>query len=344
VPAETLVRTTLPAGARERIAARAAAVDAGGADPRATLEELAAGGLLTLGAPGRAGTLADQAAVLAEVAEECLATAFCAWGHRMALEYVAPDGGEAAAELAELRRVGSSAMAGGFKACLGIAPLTVTGRRDGDELVLDGSVPWASNLHDDALVVLAAELDGGERRVVAIDRRTPGLRVRPATGLLALDATASGSLVLDGARVGAQALLREELPALAARVRPAFLTLQSAFCLGLARASLRAARSGLDGLGLEFAADVEELTERRADVEARLGALAEGGAPVIDYVRLRLDAAHLARDAVRTEAAVAGGRGYVAASATGRRQREAAFIPVQSPTEGQLRWELRHSA
>jgi alkylation response protein AidB-like acyl-CoA dehydrogenase len=343
VPAEALAEATLPAATRTRVARRAAAVDAGTADPRATLSELAADGLLTLGAPGHAGTVGEQAAVLAAVAEECLATAFCGWAHRMVVEYLAGAGGEAAAEIAGLRRIGSTAMAGGFKACLGIAPLSVTGRRDGAGVVLDGRVAWASNLHDDALILLAADV-GGEPRVVAVDRTAPGLRVRPVGGLLALDATASGSLVLDGVRVSAGAILDEDLPRFAARVRPAFLVLQAAFCLGLARAAIDAAAAGMQGLGLEFADDVAALGLRRADAEARLAALAGGDTPIADHVRLRLDVAVLARDAVRTEAAVAGGRGYVAASATGRRLREAAFIPVQSPTEGQLRWELRHSS
>ena len=35
-----------------------------------------------------------------------------------------------------------------------------------------------------------------------------------------------------------------------------------------------------------------------------------------------------------------GGAGYVAKSPTARRLREASFLPVQSPTEGHLRYEL----
>jgi alkylation response protein AidB-like acyl-CoA dehydrogenase len=258
----------------------------------------------------------------------------------MVVEYL---GAAAPAEITGLGRIGSTAMAGGFKACLGIAPLTVAGRRDGGDVVLDGRVAWASNLYGDALILLAADLDG-ELRVVAVDRGAPGLRVQAASGLLALDATASGSLVLENVRVPAGAVLDEDLRTFAARVRPAFLVLQAAFCLGLARASIDAAAAGMHGLGQEFADDVAALGLRRADAEERLAALADGETPIIDHVRLRLDVAVLARDAVRTEAAVTGGRGYVAASATGRRLREAAFIPVQSPTEGQLRWELRHSS
>jgi hypothetical protein len=41
-----------------------------------------------------------------------------------------------------------------------------------------------------------------------------------------------------------------------------------------------------------------------------------------------------------SSAALTGGRGYLTASATNRRLREAAFLPVQSPSEVQLLREL----
>ncbi|CAA9531758.1 MAG: Butyryl-CoA dehydrogenase [uncultured Thermoleophilia bacterium] len=344
---ESLAATTpaLPAGLRDGVAARAAAVDAGAESPRRALEELASADLLALGAPGQAGTVADMAVVLADLAEVCLPTAFCAWGHRMAIEYLAPAGRPVVDDLLVMRRPGGSAMAAAFKAHLGLEPLPVTARREGDDLVLDGSIAWASNLHDDAVAVLAAGLEGGGEAIVALPIATPGVRVRPARGLLALDATASGGIRLEGVRVGTEAVYDEPLAAFVARVRRPFLVLQTAFCLGLARAALVAVESGLVGLGRELAEDAAALADTRDDVERRLSDLAERtDAPMRDVVSLRLDAAVLAREAVRVEAAVAGGRGYVGSSPTGRRLREAAFLPVQSPSEGQLRWELRQSA
>ena len=44
--------------------------------------------------------------------------------------------------------------------------------------------------------------------------------------------------------------------------------------------------------------------------------------------------------AANLEVRVAGGAGYAKSSPASRRFREAAFIPVQSPSESQLRWEL----
>jgi hypothetical protein len=48
--------------------------------------------------------------------------------------------------------------------------------------------------------------------------------------------------------------------------------------------------------------------------------------------------------ATRLESTVVGGAGYAVGSPANRRFREAAFLPVQSPSEGQLRWELTQYA
>jgi len=57
-------------------------------------------------------------------------------------------------------------------------------------------------------------------------------------------------------------------------------------------------------------------------------------------VAFRLEGSDIAVAATRLEAMLCGGAGYVASSATTRRFRESAFLPIQSPSEGQLRWEL----
>ncbi|MDT7755470.1 MAG: hypothetical protein QOH27_1368, partial [Mycobacterium sp.] len=62
--------------------------------------------------------------------------------------------------------------------------------------------------------------------------------------------------------------------------------------------------------------------------------------PLSNLIELRLQAAGLAVDATRLEVTLTGGAGYALGSAANRRFRESAFLPIQSPSEGQLRWEL----
>jgi hypothetical protein len=85
--------------------------------------------------------------------------------------------------------------------------------------------------------------------------------------------------------------------------------------------------------------DHEDLARRRDEAVIALEAQAssQSGTGRARLARTRLDAMAVATQAVALETALCGGTGYRAGSATGRRVREAAFLPVQAPTLAQLR-------
>ena len=130
-------------------------------------------------------------------------------------------------------------------------------------------------------------------------------------------------------------------------VRPVFLAFQTSFCLGLAAASLSSI-GFLNGVSTALATPLHERRTELTHLFQQLEQLAkwldyrDGNAPV-HIVQLRLEAAHLATAATQLELAIRGGQAYQATSPTARRVREALFLPVQSPTEAQLQWELQHS-
>ena len=322
------------------------------ADRRPVLRELAARGLLDLGLVGERTSKSDQALVLAELAGACMTTAFCAWAHRMTLEYVSIGGTDTARSALEalrgVERIGSTAMASTFRAASGQAELTVSIDRAGNgDPLATGVIPWASNLHPDAVIVTGMKW-GDDRRIVVFDLSAPGVRVAPSSRLMALDASQSGSIHLEATPIPEAQILDVEFGAFVDTVRPTFLTFQSALCVGLAGASLDSIE--------ELTGVARSLSGRVVDARDELERVSHGvecatrwldhrdGPPPRNLVRLRLDAAHLATEATQLELAVRGGQGFAASSATARRVREALFLPVQSPTEAQLQWELQHSA
>lgn len=345
----------------DAVADRATAVDAHDLDVRPSLLELGAAGLLGLGLPVDAvpgqrpedrGTLADQATVVRSLARECTATAFSLWAHRTAVGYLAAWGSEELRrgllpDLIAGERTAATAMATAFQAALGLRELTVTARPDGaGGFLLDGVIPWASNLFaDGAVVVLPARTEDGHSLIVAITTDQTGVTLLPYPALLALDATASTTIKLAEVHVAATAVLTDRFLDFLADVRPAFLLLQTALCFGLADAALDAAAPRLTGTTEILAEDHEALRATTAQLDARFEHRLQVPAPAdADLVDLRLRASDLAVAATRHEAAATGGAGYLATSATARRLREAAFLPIQSPTEAQLRWELSRSA
>lgn len=341
----------LPPALADAVRADAARVDRDIVDLRPVLQRLASHGLADLGAAGSPGTLVDQARVIAALARSCMASAFTLWAHRMTVDYLVQGPGTAAlaAAVRTARRPGATAMAAAFRDVAGIAELPVTFRPTNGGLALDGTVPWASNLYDDAVVVTAARHpDTGERVVVALDASTPGLEVVPARDLLALGSTRSGALRVHDLIVAADRIVTDDLVGFLRRIRPVFLVLQSAFCLGLAAAALDACPEPA-GVLATFADDHRRHATALDQLDGRLGDLARWAGtpqepPVRAYLETRLEAGRLARTATELELCLTGGRGYVATSPTARRVREALFLPVQSPTEGHLRWELSRCA
>jgi alkylation response protein AidB-like acyl-CoA dehydrogenase len=334
------------------VSERAGATDRGELDVRPALEELGRAGLLALGAPGQGGTLAEQARVLRTLARGCLASAFSAWAQRLAIEYVAGWGSrtlraEVLPELTAGTRPAATAMATAFQDALGLREVGVLARPSADDggLVLDGTVPWASNLFDGAVVILPARTPDGRRVIVAVRTDAAGVQLPPAPALLALDATASTALRLDGVAVPSSWVLTERFLDFLTAVRGPFLLLQTAFCLGVADAALAGAAGRFEGAASVLAADHDTLLARRDELTATHGRLlARAGTADRATVELRLAAGRLGVDATRHELLVRGGAGYLAGGATARRLREAAFLPIQSPTEAQLRWELSRSA
>ncbi|MFC4947283.1 hypothetical protein [Pseudonocardia sp. GCM10023141] len=322
----------------DRFRATAGDVDRGHADLRDGLRFLGAAGLLDTG-------LDAGVALVEAIAGECMSSAFSLWAQRMVLAFLPPEAAPRPG-LADGTVVGSTAMAPALRDVAGIEPVPVLATPAGTGLRLDGPIRWASNLFPDAVVVLPARLPDGGRAVVRIGLGDPGVQVKPAPELLALSATASSSVRLDGVEVGPDAILSTDLPGFVRVIRPAFLLSQTAFCAGLAARAVEGAAEHAVGINADLAGDVAFVAARVRSVRERLHAWAADPAEPgrAELLQLRLDAAGAAGEATRLESTTSGGAGFMATSDVSRRLREAAFLPVQSPTEGQLRWELSRCA
>ncbi|MEZ5152790.1 acyl-CoA dehydrogenase [Rhodococcus zopfii] len=323
---------------------RAAALDRGETDTRIDLARIGELGLLTAGLDG--GELREMVAVIEDIAAESLAVGFSLWAQRMALEYI--DRAPAALrakfrdDLGTGRRVGVTAMAAALKHLAGLGDLSLVAERTDDGLEVSGPIHWASNVFDDALIVFPARGEDGSGVVAAVRADTPGIRINPRPDLLALGATASTSLTFDRVHVPGDQIVTHDLRSFCGTIRPTFLLLQTSFCVGISRTALDESGSRITGLGAQFADEYRALQKRYGNLRDRLHEYADAPASVepADLLRLRLDGSLVAVDATRLESTLRGGAGYASASATNRRFREAAFLPIQSPSEGQLRWEL----
>ena len=333
---------------RERVLAFAAehadAVDAGERSPFENLREIAKDGLLTL---GRTGSLLPQVSVAFDLASQDATTGFSLWAHRSTIAFFDAVNRELPEGLAEATTSGTSAMAAAYKEASGLAPIKVLGTLVEGGVKLNGTVSWASNLYPGGVIVLPVAVQNAQeghpnRYIVTVRQDVPGLKVVYHRNLLALNGTESGTIIFEDVFVPTEDILTKDFAGFLAKVTAPFLLVQSAFCLGLAAGALQSAAEHLQVSGGIFKQEFEGLlgTYRTLrDTLLRLAAEPEN-AQKRDLLQLRLDVSHLATAATHCELQTVGGAGYVAGSPTARRVREVTFLPVQSPTEGHLRYEL----
>ncbi|GAB3943050.1 acyl-CoA dehydrogenase family protein [Corynebacterium tapiri] len=328
---------------RAQIADNASAVDKAELPGRHALPELGQAGLI-------GADLATSAQVVREIAALDLSVGFTAWATRMTYEYLrranTPYASQLADQLASGARPGVTGMAGAFKEAAGVGSLDLSAERVDGGYRINGKLGWASNLYEDAVVVTGAKTADDHKFLFAFEAGHEGVTFGKPFGLLGLNATESAWVDFDNAFIPDEQVVTEDFTEYMAGVRPVFVLMQVAECLGVAEAAIAGAEGRFDGVKVTFEQDWQEARERVADVARRqqetIEAVTDGGSvDPVDLLTLRLDAADAAVRAANIEVRVAGGAGYAKSAPASRRYREASFLPVQSPSEAQLRYELQ---
>lgn len=337
----------------------ASGLDTGAEDPATLLPALADGGLTHIGVPqtfgGTGGEIRDAIAAIAEVSARSLAAGFVLWGHRTYIEYLLQSENTALRErlvpdLAAGRVAGATGLSNAMKFLAGLEALQIAARAEGDGLVLDGKLPWVTNLRPDGFHVAAAvSRADGEALIVSLAHDRDGVVRSPDLDLIALRATNTAAITISNARITAGDVISSAAHAWLQQVRPAFLGLQCGLAIGLARRALHEADSAVGAGRHVLTYPITELSQSLAEEErALLDGVTAGRflSEPATLFRVRIALTEIAEAAVGLELQALGGRAYLATPGNGfvRRWREAAFIPVVTPSIVQLRTSLAAKA
>lgn len=339
--------------------AAATGLDTGTADPAEPLPHLAAAGVFEAGVPwhlgGAGGDVTDAVEAIAAVSERSLAAGFVAWGQRTFVEYLlqSPNAGLRERLLADVvagRVAGATGMSNAMKFLSGLEELQVQARPDGAGWRLDGTLPRVTNLRVQGFHAAAAVAGPEGAFCVALPHDAPGLVRSPDLDLMAMRATSTAALALADVPVGPEHVLHPQAASWLPQVRPAFLGMQCGMSLGLARRALAEAGTHTGAAARHVLRD--DVAERTRALRQSEEALRDGLRAGVFQARpaalfqIRIDLAGIAAAAVALELQASGGRAYLSVPGEGfaRRWREAAFVPVITPSLVQLRAALASRA
>lgn len=354
---EGIVVTHLTSDLGAWLGANASHLDTTADTAASILPQLADAGLFRIGVPvqwgGSGGHVADAVNAIAEVSAHSLTAGFVFWGHRTFIEYLlqSPNATLREARLPYLlagRRGGATGLSNAMKFLSGIEELSVHAQRSGASLQLDGYLPWVTNLpmagFDVAMAVKGA--DGAPAFIAALTSDDSGLERSPDLDLMAMRGSNTAALKIDGVRIGEDRIIHRNAVEWLPKVRPAFLAMQSALSIGLARRAFTETtarlRTDRDILSEPVAALAAELNSTETALHEGLSGVRFIEQPA-SLFRLRIRLAEIAVQAVQFELSASGGRAYLSQPGAGfqRRLREAAFIPVVTPSLVQLKLALR---
>ncbi|OOF71185.1 acyl-CoA dehydrogenase family protein [Rodentibacter caecimuris] len=316
---------------------------------------LAEGGIFKQGIPieqgGAGNSLQDAINAIAEVAKYSLTAAFCAWGHRTLLENLwqssQPLHQKMVRELLSGKRAGGTGLSNAVKFTSGVEELNVSVYQENGKYYLRGRLPWVTNLRADcfAIIFSANYADNLKPPIVLAIPSEAGLQLSPELPLIALKASRTHPVILDNIELNPEWIIASNLLDYLTKSRPSFLGLQFGMAFGLAKRALQEVEKSF-GSNRDILYNEWKCT--KAELEFIEGALQNGLASA-EFVQnpkalfqLRIDIVDVVASAVLLELQAGGGRGYIEGIGSDfiRRWREAAFLPIVTPSAVQLRLVL----
>lgn len=338
---------------------RAEGLDSGRISGDDLVNQFAQSELLGLGVPdewqGQGGSLCDAVLAISAVARESLTAAFVLWGQRTFIEYLLHSPNTALREklLPSLLRgqlAGATGLSNAMKFLSGIESLQVKATPAQAQWQLTGKLPWVTNLLPNNFVVAAAVEDTHTQtpRIFAIPHDSKGLTRSDDLSLIALQSSNTAALQLNNLTLTDEWLIHAEAYTFLSQVRPAFLGLQCGLSLGLAEVALERAEQAIANKPHVLRTTITALQQQ---LNQQLFLLLNGlehklfitQPQLLFTIRIRL--ADIVQQAVQLELQANGGKAYLLPQqGFARRWREAAFIPVVTPSIVQLRTVLAEQA
>lgn len=342
------------------LAAVVESIDRTGYYPRAELQQLAALGAMSahLDGPAGPGDFGLSIRAMAEASRVCGATGFMMWCQAVCGLYMQQSGNPALmgdALMAHVRggTLGGTALSNPMKSYAQIESLLLKATPVAGGYIVNGSLPWVSNLGPDhSCGAIAAVVNGDEhvgREVMFLLRcDAPGVELRECPSFSAMEGTGTYALRLKDHFIGANDVIADAAKPFIARIRAAFVMLQCGMALGVIQGAIDSIWEVEAQLGHvnQFLEDRPDALQAELDaLTARVMALAEtpynpSVAFFIDVLDARAHGAELSLRAAQSALLHQGARGYLMSSAVQRRVRESHFVAIVTPAIKHLRKEM----
>ncbi|MBD2077115.1 acyl-CoA/acyl-ACP dehydrogenase [Phormidium sp. FACHB-592] len=348
----------------ENLAPQVQRIDQEGFYPREFMHQVGAlGGFGQAVAPecGGAGQGVRSAVqVIEAVSAECLCTGFMVWCQIACTWYLQNSDNEylkthLLPQVATGTVLGGTGLSNPMKHFASIEKIALTAEKRPGGYVLNGLLPWVSNLGAGHPFGIAAKLaDGDDYLMAIVSDAFAGLSLRQNAHFIALEGSGTYSCVFKDVFVPDEWILAAPCDDYVERIRPGFILTQVGMGLGLVTGCIDLIERYRPRLGHvnSFLDDqAEDLAAALASARLKTYTLADQlSQPDVHItpdllkavIQARITASELSLKAANAAMLHAGARAYLQGSEPARRLREAYFVAIVTPALKQLKKMLHH--
>lgn len=288
------------------------------------------------------------------VSEECLCTGFMSWCQVACAWYMQNSENAYLKEnilplVATGKALGGTGLSNPMKHFAGIEKIALTAERAAGGYVLNGMLPWVSNIGAGHYFGIAAQLsDCNDYLMAIVSDELDGLTLRCNAHFIALEGSNTFSCVFRDVFVPDQWILAAPCETYVNRIRPGFILTQVGMALGLVEGCIQLMERSNQRYGHvnQFLEDsVEELRDELAIARQTTYELAD----VLDQeervdralfkkvIQARITGSELSLRASQSAMLHAGARAYLHGSKVERKLRESYFVAIVTPAIKQLK-------
>jgi alkylation response protein AidB-like acyl-CoA dehydrogenase len=334
-------------------------IDAKGEYPRAFMHQVGALGGFGQAVPSRYGgsanSLKGSIQAIEAISKECLSTGFIAWCQIACTWYIQNSANEYLKQnilppIAKGERLAGTGLSNPMKHFAGIEKIALVAERCAGGYVLNGLLPWVSNVGAGHYFAVAAKLSDAPEDtylMAIVSDEFKGLTLRADAHFIALEGTNTFSCGFKNVFVPDQFILAAPCEDYVACIRPGFILTQVGMGLGLVASCIELMKRAnrrlhhvncfLDDQAGDLEADLEALrvkTYALADAITAQDSLARdslGENLLKEVIQARIAASELSLRASNAAMLHVGARGYLQGSTAERKLRESYFVAIVTP-------------
>jgi alkylation response protein AidB-like acyl-CoA dehydrogenase len=294
---------------------------------------------------------------MSAISRNCGSTGFLTWCHDVCGLYMEQSGnpaltGEVLDNHAAGKTFGGTALSNPMKSFAGIEKMLLRAKKVAGGYRVSGALPWVSHIapgqYCGAIAGVYQDDGSASHEIMFLLRCTEDVVLRQCPEFSGMEGTSTWGIKLDDYFVSEDNLIADPAKPFIAKIRAAFILLQTGMALGVAQGSIDSILEVEPLLGHvnQFLHErPDALQDELADLKQRIQRLAinpyeTGKDYLIEVLDARAQSAEFVLKASQSALLHQGARGYMMNTAPQRRIREAHFVAIVTPAIKHLRWEM----